>query len=74
MHAGPYKERLLPLPACLGGAKPVDDELSAGLHLTGHFLQKHIYALIHKDLPQPRIRLANLVASRYNNEAENTSD
>ena len=74
VHAGPYKERLLPLPACLGGAKPLCDELSAGLHLTGHFLQKHIYALIHKDLPQPRIRLANLVASRYNNEAENTSD
>ena len=65
-HAGPYKERLLALPACLGGGRLLDNELEAGLQLTGHFLQKHIYALIHKDLPQARIRLAYLVTSRYN--------
>ena len=67
-HAGPYKERLLPLPACLGGAQSLDDELGAGLQLTGHFLKKHIYDLIHKDLPQARIRLAYLITSRYNEE------
>lgn len=65
-HAGPYKERLLALPACLGGGQTLENELEAGLQLTGHFLQKHIYALIHKDLPQARIRLAYLVTSRYN--------
>ena len=65
-HAGPYKERLLALPACLGGGQALENELEAGLQLTGHFLQKHIYALIHKDLPQARIRLAYLVTSRYN--------
>ena len=64
-HAGPYKDRLLPLPACLGGAQVIENELEAGLRLTGHFLQKHIYDLIHKELPPARIRLANLVASRY---------
>ena len=67
-HAGPYKERLLALPACLGGEAALDNELESGLALTGHFLQKHIFALIHKDLPQPRIRLAYLVSSRYKSE------
>ena len=67
-YAGPYKERLLALPACLGGRQVLENELDAGLQLTGHFLQKHIYALIHKDLPQARIRLAYLMASRYNSE------
>ncbi len=69
-HAGPYKERLLPLPACLGGAAMLDNELEAGLHLTGHFLQKHIFALIHKDLPQSRIRLAYLITSRYKTHSD----
>ena len=67
-HAGPYKERLLPLPACLGGDEVLENELQAGLSLTGHFLQKHLFALVHKDLPQSRIRLAYLVANRYNDE------
>ena len=67
-HAGPYKDRLLALPACLGGRDDLPNELEAGLALTGHFLQKRIFALIHKDLPQPRIRLAYLVTSRYNGE------
>ena len=69
-YAGPYKERLLALPACLGGAKMLDNELEAGLQLTGHFLQKHIYELIHKDLPASRIRLAYLIASRYNKQSD----
>ena len=64
-HAGPYESRLLALPACLGGDREVADELEAGLALTGHFLKRHIFALIHKDLPQPRIRLAYLVANGY---------
>ena len=69
-HAGPYESRLLPLPACLGGAEDLPDELSAGLAVTGHFLQKHIFSLVHKELPQSRIRLAYLVSNRY----KNTSD
>lgn len=63
-HAGPYKERLLVLPACLGGIDKADGDLGAGLRLTGHFLQKHIFDLIHKDLPAPRIRLTDLLANK----------
>jgi len=66
-HAGPYKDRLLSLPACLGGAQTLPDELSSALSLTGHFLSRNIFGAVHKDLPQPRIRLAYLVSSRYNN-------
>ncbi|MGC6518214.1 MAG: DNA repair protein RecO [Candidatus Puniceispirillaceae bacterium] len=65
IHAGPYKERLIALPKCLGGEAALEDELAKGLHLTGHFLQKQIFALVHKDLPDARIRLAYLVGSRY---------
>ena len=64
-HAGPYKDRLLALPACLGGAQTFTDDFSKGLSLTGHFLQKHIFDLIHKDLPNARIRLANLIENSY---------
>jgi len=64
-HAGPYKDRLLPLPSLLGGTATLDDEFAKGLALTGHFLQKHIFSLIHKELPAARIRLESLIASRY---------
>ena len=67
-EAGPYKDRLLQLPACLGGAEALADEFSAGLALTGHFMTRHIFGAVHKDLPQPRIRLAYLISQLYNNE------
>ena len=58
--AGPYKERLLALPAMLGGAEPLENETEAGLKLTAHFLGKHIFHPMDKDLPAPRLRLQDL--------------
>ncbi|MGC6411483.1 MAG: DNA repair protein RecO [Candidatus Puniceispirillaceae bacterium] len=58
--AGPYKERLLALPEMLGGAMPVENEIEAGLKITAHFLGKHIFHPMDKDLPAPRLRLQDL--------------
>jgi hypothetical protein len=44
-----------------------DNALEDGLQLTGHFLKRRLFELVNKDLPQPRLRLAHLVAKRYNN-------
>ena len=55
----PYKERLLSLPPFLlsaqGGLRKGD--IGAGLDLTGHFLQQHIFAPLNRPLPPPRVWL-----------------
>ena len=74
--AGAYKDRLLPLPAFLGGAptlstaegsndehQPMQD-IMAGLAISGHFLRKHIFALMHKDLPPARLRLGEVLENQ----------
>jgi DNA repair protein RecO (recombination protein O) len=60
----PYGERLLPLPAFLhdtGLGDPAvaaaPDDLAAGLRLTGHFLERHVYAARHRPMPSARARL-----------------
>ena len=58
--AEPYRERLLALPAFLlqegiGGSAA---EVTQGLTLTGHFLERHIYAPRNRQLPPARVRLA----------------
>lgn len=57
--AGPYKERLLPLPGFLagrggGGA----EEIAEGLALTSYFLERNIFHPQDKPLPEARLRLA----------------
>ncbi len=64
LAAGVYADRLLVLPMCLGGHVRVDNELAAGIKITGHFLQKNIYSPIDKQLPSARQRLANVVESQ----------
>ena len=59
--AGIYADRLLVLPMCLGGHLKIDNELAAGIKITGHFLQKHIFNPIDKKLPASRRRLANML-------------
>jgi DNA repair protein RecO (recombination protein O) len=62
--AGPYKERLLPLPAFLLGSQNAIatlDETAAGLRLTAYFLLDRVLAPHNKPLPGPRIRLEELV-------------
>jgi DNA repair protein RecO (recombination protein O) len=56
----PYRDRLLPLPGFLagrggGGA----GEVSQGLALTGFFLERHVFAPHHRDLPPARQRLGD---------------
>ncbi len=56
--AGPYKEKLLELPAFLStGGLPVDgEELRKGLDLTGYFLERHVFWPHNKPLPAARAR------------------
>ena len=65
---GAFADRMLVLPALLGGAVVTNTEISSGLSLTGHFLGRRVFQLIHQDLPTPRWRLAHLVSRRYNND------
>jgi DNA repair protein RecO (recombination protein O) len=68
--AGPWRERLLPLPSFLLGperdrandrAGPA--EWGAGLRLTGHFLARDAFGQFGRPLPLPRQRLADRVAA-----------
>ncbi len=56
--AGPYKEKLLELPAFLstGGLPSDDDQLLKGLDLTGYFLERHVFWPHNKPLPPARSR------------------
>jgi DNA repair protein RecO (recombination protein O) len=56
--AGPYKEKLLVLPAFLstGGLPSDDGELRQGLDLTGYFLERHVFWPHNKPLPPARVR------------------
>jgi DNA repair protein RecO (recombination protein O) len=60
--AGPWRERLLPLPGFLAGtdARAGIDSISHGLQLTAHFLERHVFAPHGKGLPAARRRLAQL--------------
>jgi DNA repair protein RecO (recombination protein O) len=63
----PYKERLFRLPGFLvgtqaGEASPAD--VAEGLRLTGHFLERHLFAAHERHLPDARIRLMEKIAAR----------
>jgi len=54
----PYRDRLLILPRFLGADGPSEPgELSAGLALTGHFLERWVFATLGKGVPPARARL-----------------
>lgn len=57
--AAPYRDKLLPLPAFLVAESPAAscEETLAGLALTGHFLEQHVYAPHNRALPAARARL-----------------
>ncbi len=70
--AGPWRDRLLRLPAFLaavdGGDLSVGPEVGAedcrdGLRLTAHFLARDAFGHTHKPLPPARLRLTDRVAS-----------
>ncbi|MGH7118890.1 MAG: DNA repair protein RecO [Acetobacteraceae bacterium] len=53
--AGPWRERLLPLPPfVLGPAPSQPGDWRDGLKLTGYFLAHNVFALKHRPLPQAR--------------------
>lgn len=60
--AGPWRDRLLPLPGFLAGAEPTDgiESIAQGLALTAHFLERHVFAPHGRALPAARRRLAQL--------------
>ena len=55
----PYAERLLRLPAFMLGSQGGlgDGDVEAGLALTGHFLESHVFAALNRPLPPARMRL-----------------
>lgn len=61
----PYKDRLLPLPAFLTRGRQAEvsrADVVAGLALTGHFLEARALGPRGLELPDPRRRLAELLA------------
>ena len=62
--AGPWRDRLLPLPRCLLGQGPsTAADWAAGLRLTGHFLSRDVFGVQHKGLPAAREMLLDRVAA-----------
>ena len=58
--AGPYRDRLLPLPGFLIGREPATPAAVAeGLALTGHFLERHLFAQAGRAPPEARIRFVD---------------
>lgn len=57
----PYRDRLLPLPGFLIGRPGADEEQEVidGLNLTGHFLERHVFAATHAPLPEARLRVVD---------------
>ncbi len=67
--AGPWRDRLLPLPAfLLDGAnppadEPTEEELGEALRLTGHFLGRDVFGARHLPVPAARTRLQDRFTS-----------
>lgn len=62
--AGPWRERLLPLPPFLvGEAEASVGDVVSGLRLTGHFLARDVFGVAHRPPPEARARLVEAVVS-----------
>ena len=68
--AGIHADRLLHLPGFLGGCgeKTLEEDLLAGMQLTGHFLERRVFGVHHQPLPPARQRLMALAQRRLNPE------
>lgn len=61
--AGPYVDKLLPLPAFLRGQGGVElSQIQAGLKLSGYFLEHRLYAHTTHTFPEARLRLLEFFA------------
>jgi DNA repair protein RecO (recombination protein O) len=63
--AGDFTGRMLSLPRFLGGVACNRHDFEAGLAMTGHFLERRVFASYHVDIPAQRRRLADMVAGIY---------
>lgn len=63
----PFADRLLPLPPFLGargeGEDPSPEEILQGFALTGHFLERHVFAPQGAQAPPERMRFVGLAVS-----------
>lgn len=64
--AEPYRGRLLALPAFLTDdtQKPTTADIAAGLKLTAHFFDVHVFQPHHREIPAARARFADRVRDR----------
>ena len=61
--AGDWADRLLPLPACLlGQGSATPGEVTAGLSMTGHFLEHRLAHDLHRKLPEARRRFIEMLS------------
>ena len=64
-QAGEFANRMLALPAFLGGVACNGHDYDAGLSLTGHFLARRLFGAHNQDIPPQRHRLADMVTGKY---------
>jgi DNA repair protein RecO (recombination protein O) len=58
----PYRDRLLVYPRFLAGEQSAaNDELRSGLALTGHFIERWVFAALGKRVPPARARLVAVI-------------
>jgi len=68
--AGPYADRLLPLPPFLVGTAKADTaQILCGLRLTGAFLRRHVFDATERAMPGSRDRLIARLTRRLQSEA-----
>ena len=63
----PYKDRLFRLPGFLVGSQAGEAtaaDVAEGFRLTGHFLERHLFAPHQRHLPDARLRLMEKIAAR----------
>lgn len=71
----PYKERLLELPRFLtnrsgNSAEITSEAMSQGFHLTGFFLERHVFQPHNRKIPQARSRLVERLTNRLRTNAK----
>jgi DNA repair protein RecO (recombination protein O) len=65
-EAEDYVDRLFPLPGFLidSSAPSLSDDVANALDLTGYFLERRLFAAVHKPLPESRQRLISKILAR----------
>ncbi len=60
----PFHDRLLPLPPFMLGSQGglIEGDVGAGLAITGHFLETHVFAPLNRPLPPARVWLLERLA------------